>query len=165
VTREEYRAALDDLFRRRRFGLRPGLETVQGILAGLGHPERKFPAIHITGSKGKGSTAVMAQSILTASGLRTGLFTSPHLATYRERARIDHRLIPRSAVVDGIRRVEATAREAEAAGTIDRPPTFFEATPPSPSTGSPARRWTRLLLRSGSGAVSTPRTCSTRASA
>jgi dihydrofolate synthase/folylpolyglutamate synthase len=128
VTREEYRAALDDLFRRRRFGLRPGLETVQGILAALGHPERQFPAVHITGSKGKGSTAVMAQSILTAHGLRTGLFTSPHLATYRERARIDHRLIPRSAVVDGIRRVEAAARETEAAGTIDRPPTFFEAT-------------------------------------
>jgi dihydrofolate synthase/folylpolyglutamate synthase len=128
VTREEYRAALEELFRRRRFGLRPGLETVTALLAGLDHPERRFPAIHVTGSKGKGSTAVMAQSILTAHGLRTGLFTSPHLATYRERVRLDGRLIPRSAVVDGVRRVEAAARDAEASGSIDRSPTFFEAT-------------------------------------
>jgi len=128
VTHEEYRTALEELFRRRRFGLRPGIETVQALLAGLGHPERKFPAIHVTGSKGKGSTAVMAQSILSAHGLTTGLFTSPHLSTYRERIRIDGRLIPRSATVDGVRRVEAAARDAEAAGSIDRPPTFFEAT-------------------------------------
>ena len=128
MTHEEYRTALEELFRRRRFGLRPGLETVQALLAGLGHPERRFPAIHVTGSKGKGSTAVMAQSILSAHGLRTGLFTSPHLSTYRERVRIDGRLIPRSAVVDGVRRVEAASRNAEAAGSIDRAPTFFEVT-------------------------------------
>jgi dihydrofolate synthase/folylpolyglutamate synthase len=128
MTREEYRTALEELFRRRRFGLRPGLETVQALLAGLDHPERRFPAIHITGSKGKGSTAVMAQSILSAHGLTTGLFTSPHLSTYRERIRIDGRLIPRSAVVEGVRRVEAVARDAEAQGTLVRPPTFFEAT-------------------------------------
>ena len=128
MTHEEYRAALEELFRRRRFGIRPGLETVEALLAGLGHPERKFPAIHVSGSKGKGSTAVMAQSILTAHGLRTGLFTSPHLVTYRERARVDGRMIPRSAVVDGIRRVEAAARDAEVAERIDRPPTFFEVT-------------------------------------
>ena len=128
MTREEYSAALEELFRRRRFGLRPGLETIRALLAELGHPERKFPSIHITGSKGKGSTAVMAQSILTAHGLRTGLFTSPHLTTYRERMRLDGRLIPRSAVVDGMRRVEAAAHAAEAAGSIDHPPTFFEAT-------------------------------------
>jgi len=128
VTREEYRAALDELFRRRRFGIRPGLETIGALLAGLGHPERAFPAIHVTGSKGKGSTAAMAQAILTAHGLRTGLYTSPHLASYRERIRLDGRLIPKSAVVEGLRRVDVAAREGEATGTIERPPTFFEAT-------------------------------------
>ena len=128
MTRDEYRASLEELFRRRRFGIRPGLGTVQALLGELGHPERRFPAIHITGSKGKGSTAVMAQSILSAHGLRTGLFTSPHLVTYRERARIDGRMIPRSAVVEGLARVEAAARELEAAGRVDRSPTFFEAT-------------------------------------
>ena len=128
MTQDEYRAALDELFRRRRFGIRPGLETIQALLAGLDHPQRRFPALHVTGSKGKGSTAVMAQSILTAHGLRTGLFTSPHLVTYRERAQVDGKPIPRAAVVEGLRRVEAAAREAEAAGTIDRAPTFFEVT-------------------------------------
>jgi dihydrofolate synthase/folylpolyglutamate synthase len=128
VTHDEYRASLEELFQRRRFGIRPGLETVEALLAELGHPERKFPAIHITGSKGKGSTAAMAQSILTALGLRTGLFTSPHLVTYRERVRIDGRMISRSAVVEELRRVEEAARAAEASGRTDRSPTFFEAT-------------------------------------
>ena len=128
MTHDDYRASLDELFRRRRFGIRPGLEVVEALLAELGHPERKFPAIHITGSKGKGSTAAMAQAILSAHGLRTGLFTSPHLVSFRERAQVDGRLIPRSAVVEGIRRVEKAAREAEAEGRVDRAPTFFEAT-------------------------------------
>jgi len=128
VAREEYRAVLESLFQRRRFGIRPGLETIDALLAGLGHPERKFPSIHVTGSKGKGSTAAMAQAILSAHGLKTGLFTSPHLASYRERVRLDGRMISRTAVVDGVTRVEAVARKAEAAGTVDRPATFFEVT-------------------------------------
>jgi dihydrofolate synthase / folylpolyglutamate synthase len=128
VTREEYRAVLEDLFQRRRFGIRPGLETVRALLAGLDHPEKKYPAIHVTGSKGKGSTAAIAQAILTAHGLKTGLFTSPHLASYRERIRLDGRVIPRSAVVEGLRRVERVAKEQESAGATDRPPTFFEVT-------------------------------------
>lgn len=128
VTREEYRAALEELFQRRRFGIRPGLETIRALLVGLGHPEEKYPAIHVTGSKGKGSTAAVAQAILTAHGLTTGLFTSPHLASYRERIRLNGRVISRSAVVDGLRRVETVAKEQESAGTIDRPPTFFEVT-------------------------------------
>jgi dihydrofolate synthase/folylpolyglutamate synthase len=128
VTHEEYRAALDELYQRRRFGIRPGLETVRALLAALGHPELRFPAIHVTGSKGKGSTAVMAQSVLTAAGVRTGLFTSPHLVSFRERVRVDGRMIPRSAVVDGLRRIETVARDLAAHGTIDRAPTFFEVT-------------------------------------
>jgi len=128
VAVDEYRAALASLFERRRFGLRPGLEAIHALLEGLHHPERKFPAIHITGSKGKGSTAAIAQAALSAHGLRTGLFTSPHLASYRERIRVDGRMVPRSAVVAGLRRIESVAREAHEAGTLDRPPTFFEVT-------------------------------------
>ncbi|HLM70174.1 MAG TPA: hypothetical protein VK423_02175, partial [Thermoplasmata archaeon] len=128
MTREEYRAVLDELFQRRRFGIRPGLESIHALLDGLGHPERKFPAIHVTGSKGKGSTAAMAQAILTAHGLRTGLFTSPHLASYRERVRIDGKVIPRSAVVEEVHRVETVAAKGESTGALERPPTFFEVT-------------------------------------
>ncbi len=125
---DEYRAALESLFERRRFGLRPGLEAIRALLEGLNHPERRFPAIHVTGSKGKGSTAAIAQAVLSAHGLKTGLFTSPHLASYRERLRVDGRMVSRSAVVAGLRRIETAAREAQATGTLERPPTFFEVT-------------------------------------
>jgi dihydrofolate synthase / folylpolyglutamate synthase len=128
VTREEYRATLDSLYRRRRFGIRPGLEVISALLASLGHPERAYPSIHVTGSKGKGSTAAIAQAILTAHGVPTALFTSPHLESYRERMRVDDRTIDRDAVVDGVRRVEEHTENLLAAGTIDRAPTFFEVT-------------------------------------
>ena len=128
VGRDEYRATLDGLYRRRRFGLRPGLEVITALLAALDHPERTFPAIHVTGSKGKGSVAAMAQAILTDHGLRTGLFTSPHLESYRERMRIDGRLIEPDEVVHAFARVDAAAGKLEAARAIDHSPTFFEAT-------------------------------------
>ncbi len=124
----EYRATLERLFRRRRFGMRPGLDVVRALLAALDHPERRFPAVHVTGSKGKGSTAAMTQAVLRGHGLRTGLFTSPHLASFRERVVVDGRKIPHDAVATGVHRVEAAADALAAAGTIDRPPTFFEVT-------------------------------------
>jgi dihydrofolate synthase / folylpolyglutamate synthase len=124
----EYRATLERLYQRRRFGMRPGLEVVRELLDALGHPERRFPAIHVTGSKGKGSVAVMAAAILTAHGLPTGLFTSPHLVSYRERIRLDGTEIDPASVVGGIARVEAAADRLEREGRIDRPPTFFEVT-------------------------------------
>jgi dihydrofolate synthase / folylpolyglutamate synthase len=123
-----YRATLERLYARRRFGMRPGLDVIQGLLGALDHPERRYPAVHVTGSKGKGSVAVMTQAILRAHGLRTGLFTSPHLASYRERVVLDGRPIPKSAVVQGVARVEAAADALLADGTLDRPPTFFEVT-------------------------------------
>jgi dihydrofolate synthase/folylpolyglutamate synthase len=128
VDPERYRATLDQLFRRRRFGLRPGLEIERALLDGLGNPQRNYPAVHVTGSKGKGSVAMMTAAILSAHGLRTGLFTSPHLASYRERIRRDGRTIGPAAVVDGIDRIERLARTLEEEGRIDRNPTFFEVT-------------------------------------
>jgi dihydrofolate synthase / folylpolyglutamate synthase len=123
-----YRETLDSLFARRRFGIRPGLEVVRAILAEHGHPERAFPSVHLTGSKGKGSTAAFAEAVLRAHGLRTGLFTSPHLASYRDRVQVDRRPIEKTAVVEGVRRIDASARRLLEAGTIDRAPTFFEVT-------------------------------------
>ncbi len=124
----EYRATLDSLYRRRRFGLVPGLEVIGALLGELGHPERAYPAIHVTGSKGKGSVAAMAQAILTAHGARTGLFTSPHLESYRERLRIDGERIDPSAVVEGVSRIERAADALKDRHAIDRDPTFFEVT-------------------------------------
>lgn len=128
VGREEYRATLDALYHRRRFGVRPGLDVISALLEALGHPERRFPSIHVTGSKGKGSVATMAQTILAAHGVRTGLYTSPHLESYRERMRVDATPIDPEGVVRGVAKVEAAAQDLQRRGTIDRDPTFFEVT-------------------------------------
>jgi len=67
-----------------RFSLSP----IRALLARIGHPERGLPAVHIAGSKGKGSTALMTEAILEACGRRTGTFTSPHLERWTERFRV-----------------------------------------------------------------------------
>jgi dihydrofolate synthase / folylpolyglutamate synthase len=102
--------------------------VIRALLEGLDHPERSFRALHVTGSKGKGSVAAMAARLLEETGRRTGLFTSPHLVSYRERMRVNGRLVPRPEVVDGIARIEALADALQANGRIDRAPTFFEVT-------------------------------------
>ena len=71
------------------------LSRMRRMLARLGDPQEGLQAIHIAGTKGKGSTAAFSEAILRAAGHRTGLFTSPHLHTFCERLRVDGRLIAR----------------------------------------------------------------------
>jgi dihydrofolate synthase / folylpolyglutamate synthase len=123
-----YRATLEALFARRRFGIRPGLEVIGALMADAGHPERTFRSVHITGSKGKGSTAALTEAVVRAHGLRTGLFTSPHLASYRERILVDREPIPPAEVVAGVARIDAATERLRSSGAIDRAPTFFEVT-------------------------------------
>ena len=78
-------------------------QRMRGLLAVLGNPQQRFQAVHITGTKGKGSTSALTESILRHHGLRTGLFTSPHLHTFRERIRQNGQLIPRQDLADLIR--------------------------------------------------------------
>ncbi|HTW56175.1 MAG TPA: Mur ligase family protein [Thermoplasmata archaeon] len=125
---EAYRTVLERLYARRRFGIRPGLEVVRSLLAELGDPQRSFPAVHITGSKGKGSVAALTAAALEAHGLSVGMFTSPHLAHYAERMRVGGRPIAPAAVIAGVERVERATEALRARGTIDRDPTFFEVT-------------------------------------
>lgn len=82
---------LEKLYARRRFGIRPGVERVRLMLERLGHPERSFRCIHVVGTNGKGSTSAFLASMLGAAGLRSALFTSPHLVNFSERFRIDGR--------------------------------------------------------------------------
>jgi dihydrofolate synthase/folylpolyglutamate synthase len=84
----DYRTLLARLDGLRSLGVDFGLDRVRLALARLGSPERRFPAIQIAGTNGKGSTAAMAEAILRAAGLRTGLFTSPHLCRFTERIRV-----------------------------------------------------------------------------
>ena len=101
----QYQAAVDYILSFTDYEKLPGsayaaanfdLRRVEILLAGLGNPERCAPVVHVAGTKGKGSTSAMISSVLTASGRRTGLFTSPHLHDIRERIRIDGELISES---------------------------------------------------------------------
>ena len=86
----------------------------------LGNPQHKFKSIHIAGTNGKGSSSHMTASILAAAGMKTGLYTSPHLVDFRERIRIDGQMIPQQWVVDF---VNANREFIE-----DIKPSFFEVT-------------------------------------
>ena len=82
------------------------LERMPHLLAALGNPHQRFQAVHIAGTKGKGSTAAMIANILRAAGYRTGLYTSPHLHTFCERIRVDGKMISRAEVVAGIAKIK-----------------------------------------------------------
>lgn len=82
-----YQACLDFLFGLEKSGIKLGLERTQNLLNAIGSPHRAFKSIHIAGTNGKGSVASIIHSVLVASGIRTGLFTSPHLVCFRERIR------------------------------------------------------------------------------
>jgi dihydrofolate synthase/folylpolyglutamate synthase len=85
----------------------------------LGNPQEKFNAIHIAGTNGKGSVAATLASILNTRGLRTGLYTSPHLVRFNERIVVDRQPISDENVLSAYRAVKAAAK-------LDREPTFFE---------------------------------------
>ena len=98
----EYLHSLTDYEKRRIERYTPetlDLSRVQRLLDALGNPHRAYPSVHIAGTKGKGSTAAMIESALRAAGYRTGLYTSPHLHTFRERIRVGGELISREEVV------------------------------------------------------------------
>ncbi|MFO1095713.1 MAG: folylpolyglutamate synthase/dihydrofolate synthase family protein [Planctomycetaceae bacterium] len=103
------------------------LERMQALLDRLGNPQRNFPAIHIAGTKGKGSTAAISAAVLEAAGYRVGLFTSPHLTRFEERMRVNGREPSPDDVVRLVGEVAVAAEELAAEGP-DRRPTFFEFT-------------------------------------
>jgi dihydrofolate synthase/folylpolyglutamate synthase len=80
---------LEALQRRARFGMALGLTAIERAMDALGRPHDRLAVVHVAGSNGKGSTCAMVESIARAAGLRTGLYTSPHLCRFAERIRID----------------------------------------------------------------------------
>jgi dihydrofolate synthase/folylpolyglutamate synthase len=96
------------------------LDRMDEALALFGHPERQFPALHIAGTNGKGSTAAMLHRILSLAGYRTGLYTSPHLVSFTERIRVGDEEISPAEVVELAREIR---QRITAAGV---PLTFFE---------------------------------------
>jgi len=114
---------------RRRGGrtIRYDLETTRALLSELGLSSVAPPSVHLAGTSGKGSTSAIAESVLRAAGLKTGLFTSPHLVRFEERIRVAGAEIPPAACRETLERVlAADARQAARSGA--REATFFELT-------------------------------------
>ncbi|HVB87971.1 MAG TPA: folylpolyglutamate synthase/dihydrofolate synthase family protein [Candidatus Dormibacteraeota bacterium] len=103
-----------------------GLENISTLAAALGNPYRAAPCVHIAGTNGKGSTAAMLESILRASGLHTGLYTSPHLVRINERIRIGGEDISDEEFASAWTRVQATIESLLAEGKLAAHPTYFE---------------------------------------
>jgi dihydrofolate synthase / folylpolyglutamate synthase len=106
------------------FGANFGLENMFQLAALAGRPQDGLRFIHVAGTNGKGSTCAMLESLYRTSGLRTGLFTSPHLVSFRERIQINRQLIPESKIA----RLTAETQQLLKKFPSETHPTFFEVT-------------------------------------
>lgn len=128
-----YQAALDYIYsfvdyetqqRRPRDAANYDLRRVEEILGRLGSPHLKVKSVHVAGSKGKGSVSAMIASALTASGYKTGLYTSPHLLAFNERVRVDNQLIGNAEVADLVDRIKPEVEAVNKKATYGRLTTF-----------------------------------------
>jgi len=117
-----YKNALGWLYSLQQFGIKPGLESIGRLLAALDILKSGGRVIHVAGTNGKGSVCAMVESILRAHGYRTGLFTSPHLVTFRERIRVNDNMISEDDVAADLNIIRNLIRD------WDPHPTFFEIT-------------------------------------
>src|SRR3954454_24379972 len=97
-----------------------GLDRIERTLDALGRPERRFRALHVAGTNGKGSTCAFSEAVLRAQGYRTGLYTSPHLVRVNERIRVGGESISDRDLGQGV--LEVLERHPEAATEL----TYFE---------------------------------------
>jgi dihydrofolate synthase/folylpolyglutamate synthase len=117
-----YAEAIQFLYGLRLFGAKFGLENTFKLAALAGNPHVKLRFIHVAGTNGKGSICAMLESIYRTTGLRTGLFTSPHLVSFRERIQVNRHLIPENEVVRLVAELQPLLKQFPA----DHHPTFFE---------------------------------------
>jgi dihydrofolate synthase/folylpolyglutamate synthase len=117
-----YQEAVDYLCSLQLFGANLGLANTSTLAELAGQPQQQLRFIHVAGTNGKGSTCAMLESIYRATGLRVGLYTSPHLVSFRERIQIDRKLISETDVA----RLVAEARGWLAGFSRENHPTFFE---------------------------------------
>ena len=119
MTEISYNAELQRMFALQKFGMKFGLDGLSNILEKLGNPQQSTSFVHLAGTNGKGSVGIMLQAALSRAGYRVGLYTSPHLVTFRERIRIGDELVSHQEVLRLSQMVWA------ACGGLT-PPTFFE---------------------------------------
>ncbi|MBI5034828.1 MAG: bifunctional folylpolyglutamate synthase/dihydrofolate synthase [Chloroflexi bacterium] len=95
------------------------LTRMERLLTLLGEPQRKFQSIHVAGTKGKGSTAAMIESILRAANHSTAFYTSPHLHTFRERIRVNGEMISKEDVVAGVQKLKPIVDQVPGVTTFE----------------------------------------------
>lgn len=117
-----YSQAVEFLYDLRWFGAKFGLENTLKLAELLGNPQDELRFIHVAGTNGKGSTCSMLEGIYRAAGLRVGLFTSPHLVSFRERIQVNRQLISEADVVRLVGETAPSLKEFPE----DHRPTFFE---------------------------------------
>lgn len=115
-----YKAALDNLLALEFFGMKLGLRNIEELLEFLDRPDRKLKTIHVAGTNGKGSVCATLAAYYQTKGLRTGLYTSPHLIDYRERIKINGEMVSEAFIESFVERVWPKVQELNA--------TFFEVT-------------------------------------
>ncbi|MBW2412921.1 MAG: hypothetical protein JRG76_00305 [Deltaproteobacteria bacterium] len=103
-----------------------GLARIRGLLQAIGRPQAGLPCIHVTGSKGKGSVSLAAEALLRAAGRRVGTYTSPHLESWRERFRIDGRVVAVEDMLRALRRIQPEVDRVSA--DPETRPSFFDVT-------------------------------------
>ena len=123
-----YQQAIDWVFGLINYERKPGrsrdfrLDRTRTLLEAVGNPHEQIPVVHIAGTKGKGSTASMCAAALTQCGLRTGLFTSPHITRFEERLRVDEAEPAEQQLITVVEELQAAVEECD--GLM---PTYFEA--------------------------------------
>jgi dihydrofolate synthase/folylpolyglutamate synthase len=110
--------------RRPEHSIDPSLDRIRALVTLLGDPQRSFPVIHVTGTNGKTSTSRMTEALLRARGLRTGLFTSPHLSSVRERICVDGEPLDAERFVAAYDEIRPYLELVDASGGV--PLSFFE---------------------------------------
>lgn len=106
--------------------LKLGLKTTELLLNALNDPQRSYPSVQIAGTNGKGSTAIVLDSICRAAGIKTGLYTSPHLTCITERIRTNGCDVERDQFASLATKVRATVEQLIDSAELSAPPTFFE---------------------------------------
>lgn len=108
------------------FGIRLGLENINALLDSFERPQEAFPVIHVAGTNGKGSVCAMLERVLREHGLKTGLYTSPHLVDVRERIRINGRMILNDELCCWLKEISRQEDRLKKKGQIAGRLTYFE---------------------------------------
>ena len=111
-----YEEALDNVYGRLVFGMKPGLERITALLDRLGNPQKRLKFAHVAGTNGKGTCSTLVASALQECGLTVGLYTSPYVLEFRERFQINGAMIPKEELVEEVEVLAPIADEFEKSG-------------------------------------------------